>query len=444
VQDQALGASEDGAYVYFVANGALTEGEGAVHGTCEGVASKPGALCNLYVAHDNGSGWETRLVAVLSAEDFPDWNGDGSENYLGSMTARVSPDGRRLAFMSERGLTGYDTDDAVTGQPDEEVYLYHAQMSGTSALERGTLACASCEPTGARPVGVPFEDMLLGADGEYKAWGGRSLAASVPTWTSYAHDGAARYQPRYLSDNGRLFFNTPDALVSRDVNGTGDLYEYEPQHTGSCTATTTSSGSDVSKPDHAFDVGGVEGEEPAGCVGLISSGSSPQESVFLDASETGGRNAEGGEGGGDVFFMTTAQLSPQDTDTEYDVYDAHECTSESPCPSPAATPPTECTSESSCKPAPEPQPGIFSAPASATLGGPGNVAPPGGRAPNPPAKPKTLTRAQKLARALEACRKKDKSVKKRATCVRHARKEFGPAKKAKKAKRASQDRRPSR
>ena len=436
VQDQVLGSSEDGSYVYFVANRALTAGEGAVHGTCNGLQSLPGALCNLYVAHFNGSGWETRLVAVLSSEDFPDWNGDGSENFLGSMTARVSPDGRWLAFMSERGLTGYDTRDAVTGQPDEEVYLYHALASGSGALERGTLACASCDPTGARPVGVPFGDMLLGADGEYKAWGGRSLAASVPTWTTYAPEGVARYQPRYLTDNGRMFFNAPDALVSRDVNGTGDVYEYEQQGTGSCTSASTSSGSDVSKPAHAFAVAGVQGEEPAGCVGLISSGSSPQESVFLDASETGARNAEGGEGGSDVFFLTTAHLSPQDADTEYDVYDAHECTTASPCPSPAATPPTECTNEASCKPAPEPQPSIFSAPASATLGGLGNLAPP----PAPVAKSKSLTRAQKLSDALKAC-KRDKKRAKRKNCETAARKKYGAPKKA---KRASQDRRPSR
>jgi hypothetical protein len=55
---------------------------------------------------------------------------------------------------------------------------------------------------------------------------------------------------------------------------------------------------------------------------LISSGESAQESAFLDASESGG----------DVFFMTTAKLAPpQDFDHAYDIYDAHECTSASPC-----------------------------------------------------------------------------------------------------------------
>jgi uncharacterized repeat protein (TIGR01451 family) len=43
----------------------------------------------------------------------------------------------------------------------------------------------------------------------------------------------------------------------------------------------------------------------------------------------------------------------------------------------------------------------------------------------PKVKPKALTRAQKLARALKAC-KRDRSRKKRAACVRQARKRYGP------------------
>ena len=42
------------------------------------------------------------------------------------MTSRVSPNGRYLAFMSDRSLTGYDNDDVneETGlHADEEVYL---------------------------------------------------------------------------------------------------------------------------------------------------------------------------------------------------------------------------------------------------------------------------------------------------------------------------------
>ena len=70
---------------------------------------------------------------------------------------RIAPVGGRLpgvperpwlAFMSSEQLTGYDTRDAKSGQPDEEVYLYSAATNG--------LVCASCDPTGARPVGEEY------------------------------------------------------------------------------------------------------------------------------------------------------------------------------------------------------------------------------------------------------------------------------------------------
>ena len=61
----------------------------------------------------------------------------------------------------------------------------------------------------------------------------------------------------------------------------------------------------------------------SGCIGLISSGTSSQESAFLDASENGD----------DVFFLTAAQLVPADTDDAYDIYDAHVCSEASPCTS---------------------------------------------------------------------------------------------------------------
>ena len=43
----------------------------------------------------------------------------------------VTPDGRFVVFMSLRSLTGYDNRDAVSGVPDEEVYVYEAE--GTRA-----------------------------------------------------------------------------------------------------------------------------------------------------------------------------------------------------------------------------------------------------------------------------------------------------------------------
>ena len=152
------------------------------------------------------------------------------------MTARVSPDGEWLAFMSQRSLTGYDNRDAASGEPDEEVYLYGA------ASER--LACASCDPTGARPHGRKYSvtgesaaEVSIPLAGGYEEWGAKTwLAANVPSWT---RTGQGRsnpntdlfYQPRYLSNGGRLFFNSSDGLVPKDVNEQEGVYESSPSAT---------------------------------------------------------------------------------------------------------------------------------------------------------------------------------------------------------------------
>jgi len=373
VQGSVLGASEDGSSVYFVANGALAPG--AVKGTCTG---EPGAeaveeVCNLFVRR----GATTSLVAVVSGADWPDWNPTLSP--LSHQTARISPDGRWLVFMSQRELTGYDSHDALTGKPDEELYLYDANA--------GRLACASCNPTGSRPVGEEYRSgALYGGD---RIWeDGTSLAADIPGWTPF-RGGEALYQSRFLSNSGRLFFNDRDALVPQDVNGTWDVYQYEPPGVGGCSLSSV-----------------TFSQRSGGCVGLISSGGSIEESAFLDASASGDH----------VFFLTSARLSLQDYDTAVDVYDAQECTTDSPCPASSAVQPPPCTTGDSCKPAPSPQPDGLGAPASATFSGAGNVVARPSRA---LVRPRGLTRQQKLARALRACQRK--RGRQRSVCQRHAR-----------------------
>jgi hypothetical protein len=386
------GVSQDGSWVYFVANGVLAPG--ATTGTCDPGSGNDTQQCNLYVRHDG----TTQLVAILTTGDLRPEFGTGTAN----LSMRVSPDGRWLTFMSQRELTGYDNHDAITGAPDYEVYLYHSS-SGTET-EAGNLVCASCNPTGARPVGVEIGTITLVAS--LGVWTGEHVAASLPLWTA-ASLAYNLYQSRYLSDAGRLFFNSSDALVPQDVNGNEDVYEYEPVGAGGCT-----SGS----PRHS--------ERSDGCVGLVSSGAAAGESAFLDASETGG----------DVFFLTSGQLAPQDYDTALDVYDAHECTSASPCLSAPVAVAPPCTTGDSCKPAPSLQPAIFGTPPSATFNGVGNAPPPA-----PPAgKPKTAAqlRAGRLARALKACRAKH-DKRKRAECQRQAHKRYGPPHKAKKARRTT-------
>jgi DNA-binding beta-propeller fold protein YncE len=369
------GASEDAQWVYFVANGPLTsspdsQGEHAQAGNCK--SGLPGGSCNLYVLH----GGQLRLVSVLSGEDFYDW---APGLALATMSSRVSSDGQWFALMSQRALTAYDNRDAVSGRPDAEVYLYSA------AADR--LVCASCLPSGARPTGVEYVKLEPGhgglAGGPGGAWRPEGLvAANVPGWTANAEQGeVSRYQPRYLSDEGRLFFNSADGLVPQDENGTEDVYQYEPVG--------------IAEPAGVAGCGaGSAGyvEAAVGCVRLISSGSSAQESAFLDASESGG----------DVFFLTSARLAAQDKDASYDVYDAHQCTAGSPCSPVEAAQPPPCETADSCKPAPSLQPEIFGAPASALFSGQGNPV------------FSSLTRGSKV----KAVKCKKGFVKKKGKCVR--------------------------
>jgi hypothetical protein len=209
----------------------------------------------------------------------------------------------------------------------------------------------SCNATGARPDGVFDTEPSLLIDAQ-AAWYHRWLAGSIPGWTqpeNYIGYNAS-HESRVLSDEGRMFFDSPDALVPQATNGREDVYEYEPVGVGGTSGCTTATRTYVAS----------EG----GCVSLISAGTSSEESAFLDASESGN----------DVFILTAARLVARDVDSAYDVYDAHVCSAASPCVSVPVVPPP-CTSGDACKAAPSPQPAIFGAPSSATFSGAGNITP---------------------------------------------------------------------
>jgi hypothetical protein len=392
-----LGSSEDGSYVYFVANGVL--GAKAGRGHCvfrnppleqeEREGKIPVLSCNLYVLHFNGTAWEKpRFIASLTTEDAHDWELIAERGDLSSTTSRVSPNGRYLAFMSNRSLTGYNNVDAISKVPDEEVFLYDATAK--------TVICASCNPNrNQQPVGV--FDKLESGEGlglvidRPQNWEGRWLAANIPGWTGVSVERAL-YQSRYLSDTGRLFFNSADALVPADTNSKADVYQYEPNGEGSCAS-------------------------PTGCVSLITSGTSQQESAFIDASASGN----------DVFVFTAARLvEAADKDTAFDIYDARVCTSSSPCLTPPAPPAPPCKIEE-CKAAMTSQAALPAAPPSAAPGA-GNAGTHQVLGEKKVVK-KSETRAQKLKKALKAC-KKLKKKKKRVTCEKQAHKKYGPIKKA--------------
>jgi DNA-binding beta-propeller fold protein YncE len=300
VQGDVLGASEDGEYIYFVALGAQAGSNATGHSPTPG---QP----NLYLRHDGTA----TFIATLS-------NGDGHDWFpLVGQPARVSPNGHFLALMSQANLTGYDNRDATSGQPTAEVYLFDAATM--------TLRCASCDPSGARPVGVEYHPLEPGSGGlvggPTGTWLPEGLVAANLPGTEAPQVVEGRYQPRYLSNEGRLFFNTINPLVPQDSNGTQDVYEYEPPGVGGESGCKETSETFSSRS--------------GGCVSLISSGSSSQESAFLDASESGD----------DVFFLTYSRLAKADTDNALDIYDAHSCTASVPClPEPPA-PPEPCKGE---------------------------------------------------------------------------------------------------
>jgi hypothetical protein len=396
--ENVIGYGEEGGdqLVYFVATGVLAPG------------AQAGAE-NLYVRRAQGSSWEpTGLVATLSGEDDPDWGRDGTLStefeHLQFMTSRVSSSGRYLAFMSNLPLTGYDNREAGTEHADEEVFLYDAQSS--------RLVCASCR-RGANPTGLFDPGIAVDGGTDVPAfydpsgvWGASRpgndpwLAASLPGWLT-SNGSAGTYQSRYLLNSGQLFFDSVEPLVSADVNGQVDAYEYRPEGAGEQSGEACDAATQSTTETYRQEAGG------SGCVVLLSSGTSNQESVFLDASASGK----------DVFLLTASRLAPQDTDEAFDIYDAHACSEQIPCTSPPAGAAPPCSEEVGCRGALE---SSFAPTAAASAGasGEGNLPPTVSAK-----KAKPLTTAQKLKKALASCKRK-RNKKNRRACEATARRKY--------------------
>ena len=319
VQGVVPGMSDNATEVYLVARGVLDASPDS-----RGDRATPGQP-NLYLWRQ-GSG--VRFITTLSEADSHDWGPDAA-----SLSATASPSGHYLAFMSERSLTGYDNHDAVNGELDREVFRYDAASE--------SLVCASCDPSGARPVGlrgfVPSESLPPAFDPQ-GIWDGVSLAADLPEARKL--ESASVYRPRVMHDDGRVFFNAADSLVPADSNGAWDVYQYESSGMGTCSPSSGGAATSVSS---------------GGCVSLISSGTGSEESAFVDA----------GEGGDDAFFLTSAQLSVTDEDRDVDIYDARV----GGIPA-TLTPHPECQGEA-CQPPVSPP--SDKTPASATFKGSGNL-----------------------------------------------------------------------
>jgi hypothetical protein len=97
-------------------------------------------------------------------------------------TARVSPDGRFLAFLPREG----------------GMYVYDA--------ENDALSCASCDSDGGLGGAQVVPDVT-------KIW----PKGSVPA-----------IRPSFLANDGNVFFSTSNPLVERDTNGVTDAYQFDP------------------------------------------------------------------------------------------------------------------------------------------------------------------------------------------------------------------------
>jgi hypothetical protein len=232
--------------------------------------------------YDHGT---TRRIADLPREFSPRRRLalTASEPGLG----RLTPDGRYFAFLSAQTLNGNEIL-GLTGQitnGHSEVYLYES--------DRDQLLCVTC------PAGE------ASADAEVTP----ALGTGALSW-SYAG-----IRPRFLADDGHVFFTSAEPLSPADANGVSDVYQYDPA---------------------------------TGGLSLLSSGLGAEPAAYVAADADGS----------DVFFVTRGSYLGADRDELVDLYDAR---ADGGFPEPL--PPSESCLGDSCQgalPTPPPAPAFSS------------------------------------------------------------------------------------
>jgi len=302
-----VGLTPDGSHVYFSTSGQLVPGRGRTqteNGENENPA-KPRAKAtngeaNVYLYAGGAPTYVTTIGATEAGH--PPTVGDnqqsevdtissgGQGHGLKHLTARVSSSGDYLLFATRAAVSEFDgstydnEDQNVAGQFDFEQYEY--------SLASGKVTCVSCNPVrSVRPVEPAGPFAALGPFTEVR-------------------NGS---QQRFLSDSGRVFFNSYAPLAAAAVNGTVNAYEWAPPGVGDCSA-----------------------QNAAGCVAILDSGTDPFP-TYVEAASADGSN---------VYITTHAQLAPQDIDGLRDVYDVRV---EGGIPLPAG--PSECSGEACQGPA---------------------------------------------------------------------------------------------
>lgn len=264
---------------------------------------------------DDTPGGTLMFVATLGDKDNLLGQYPGGETTWESERAafsRLTPDGRWLMFGASDGAAippGYQHGERChpntlgSGNRCVEAYVFRADHSKPGDPD---IVCASCNLAEPR------------ADGNtYTYTFGKGINVGLSGKTSRLN--------RAITDDGRyVFFTTGEPLVPEDTNGVFDAYQYDVQ---------------------------------SGEASLLSSGTSPSGSFFMDASSDGT----------DVFFITREQLSAWDNDPAYDLYDARAGGG-----FPEPPPPRPVCSGDSCRPGGGQQVQAPTSPGSSTLVGHGN------------------------------------------------------------------------
>lgn len=217
-----------GGYVYLTSRDALAAGSTPVPAGTNSV--------NLFVLH----GGAIALVGTTAADE---------REYTAPYRSSISPNGRYLAMSSYSPLTAEDQSSPVCPAGPQtantaghclDVYLYD--------VGQGKLTCVSCNGPGR----------------------GQSVLRLATS------NGFGEYRQHVVLDDGTIYFETPNRLLDRDVNGKVDVYAWR------------------------------------GSPSLVSTGLGEEDSTFGDASADGAN----------VFFRTSQRLVPQDVDGSTDLYDA--------------------------------------------------------------------------------------------------------------------------
>jgi hypothetical protein len=284
---------------------------------------------------------DAKTVEVSSAGAYQTATSDGSAVFYTN------------GDLYEYQLEGARTTDLTPGVPVERVigasengeYIYYVTNSGEfDLLHDGVTTMISPTPVTRGEVSPDGKGVVFTTRPQsfqhveiYDADTGSLYCASCTAGGSSGNlmmtNEASVYQPRWISAEGNsVFFVSHEALVPQDANGVNDVYEWDRPGVSGCA-------------------------DSGGCVYLLSGGTSPEDSSFADASESGD----------DAFIVTRARLAAADEDELFDLYDARV---NGLVP---ATPPA-CTG-TGCQGLPGAPP-IFATPSSVTFEGVGNFSPP--------------------------------------------------------------------